>query len=130
MAGGSRLTEHGLMKRTILFAALFVFAAAQAGASIAVFTDGRAMKVASFKPVDEETMQLTLKGGGSLTVPLARVDRIVDDEVVEAAIVAEGKKIVEEQGGVFPKRSWRYSEESTPLFRSRFDQIIVEAAKK
>jgi len=117
------------MKRIALFAVLML-AASQADASIAVFTDGRAMKVASFKALDEETMQLTLKGGGSFTVPLARVDRIVDDEVVEAAIVAEVKKIVEEQGGVFPKRSWRYSEESTPLFRSKFDKIIVEAAKK
>lgn len=117
------------MKRTLLFAAL-ILAATQASASIAVFTDGRSMKVASFKALDEETMQLTLKGGGSFTVPLSRVDRIVDDEVVEAAIVAEVKKIVEEQGGVFPKRSWRYSEESAPLFRSKFDKTIVEAAKK
>ena len=117
------------MKRTLLFAVL-ILAATQASASIAVFTDGRSMKVASFQTLDEETMQLTLKGGGSFTVPLARLDRIVDDEVVEAAIVAEVKKIVEEQGGVFPKRSWRYSEASTPLFRSKFDATIMEAAKK
>jgi membrane-bound lytic murein transglycosylase B len=118
------------MKRIVLLAILSLAAATQASASIAVFTDGRAMKIANFQVVDEETMQLTLKGGGSFTVPLGRVDRIVDDEVVEAAVVAEVQKIVEEQGGVFPKRSWRYSEDSGPLFKSRFDQIIKDAAKK
>jgi membrane-bound lytic murein transglycosylase B len=118
------------MKRIALLAIISLAAATQAGASIAVFTDGRAMKIANFNMVDEETMKLTLKGGGSFTVPLDRVDRIVDDEVVEAAVVAEVKKIVEEQGGVFPKRSWRYSEESGPLFKSRFDQVIKDAAKK
>ncbi|HEV7922478.1 MAG TPA: lytic transglycosylase domain-containing protein [Thermoanaerobaculia bacterium] len=118
------------MKRIALFAIISLAAAAQASASIAVFTDGRAMKIANFQVVDQATMQLTLKGGGSFTVPLDRVDRIVDDEVVEAAVVAEVKKIVEEQGGVFPKRSWRYSDESGPLFKSRFDQIIKDAAKK
>lgn len=118
------------MKRIVLLAILSLAAATQASASIAVFTDGRAMKIANFQMVNEGTLQLTLKGGGSFTVPLERVDRIVDDEVVEAAVVAEVKKIVEEQGGVFPKRSWRYSEESAPLFNSRFDQIIKDAAKK
>jgi soluble lytic murein transglycosylase-like protein len=118
------------MKRIALLAIFSLAAATQASASIAVFTDGRAMKIANFQMVSEGTLQLTLKGGGSLTVPIDRVDRIVDDEVVEAAVVAEVKKIVEEQGGVFPNRSWRYSEESAPLFNSRFDQIIKDAAKK
>ncbi|HKO58376.1 MAG TPA: lytic transglycosylase domain-containing protein, partial [Thermoanaerobaculia bacterium] len=118
------------MKRIALLVIISLAAATQASASIAVFTDGRAMKIANFNMVDEATMRLTLKGGGSFTVPLDRVDRIVDDEVVEAAVVAEVKKIVEEQGGVFPSRSWRYSEESGPLFKSRFDQIIKDAAKK
>ncbi|MBV9494288.1 MAG: lytic transglycosylase domain-containing protein [Acidobacteria bacterium] len=119
------------MKRIVLLAVLSAaLFATQANASIAIFTDGRAMKISNFSMVDDDTMQLTLKNGGSMTVPLDRVDRIVDDEVVEAAVVAEVKKIVEEQGGVFPKRSWRYTEESGPLFKTRFDQLIKEAAKK
>ena len=39
----------------------------------------------------------------------------------------EVEKIAEE--GVFPKRSWRYSENRTPIFRSPFDKTIVEAAR-
>src|SRR5438128_2107614 len=117
------------MKRLILTAVLLC-AAFPASASIALFTDGRAMKIATYKLIDEASIQLTLKSGGSVTMPLSRVERIVDDEVVPAEIVAEVKKIVEEEGGIFPKKSWRYDAASKPIFNSRFDIVIVEAAKK
>jgi membrane-bound lytic murein transglycosylase B len=113
----------------IAFVALALLAAAlPAGASIAVFVDGRSMKVAAFRPLDEERMELTMKNGGSFTVPISRIDRIIDDEVSTPEVVAEVKKILEE--GVFPRRSWRFNESSGPLFRSKFDQTIVEAARK
>ena len=50
--------------------------------------------------------------------------------VVPAAIVEEVKKAVEKDGGVFPTRSWRYDEARGPIFKSKFDKIIIEAAKK
>jgi membrane-bound lytic murein transglycosylase B len=126
-----RQLESGMV-RTSLLAVLVLCLATSASASIAVFTDGRTMKVAKFKPVDEETMQLTFPNGGSMNVPLARVDRIIDDEVVTPEVVAEVKKIVEEhrRQGVFPSRSWRYNATSGPIFRTKFDATIVEAAKK
>jgi membrane-bound lytic murein transglycosylase B len=111
----------------IAMAVLLAFAF-PASASIAVFTDGRTMKVSAFKAVDEQTMRLTMLNGGSITVPLIRVDRIIDDEIMTPEIVAEVKKIVEE--GVFPRRSWRFNDSSGPIFRSKYDKIIVEAAKK
>jgi hypothetical protein len=117
------------MKRLLLSAAV-VFAAIPASASIALFTDGRSMKIEAYKLIDETAIQLTLKSGGSITMPLSRVDRIIDDEVVPAEIVAEVQKIVEAEGGIFPKKSWRYDAASQPIFKSRFDQVIVEAAKK
>ena len=117
------------MLRNALFATILVAAAVPAGASIAVFTDGRSMKVDKFKAV-EDSMQLTLKGGGVVTVPLARIERVIDDEVSTPEIIAEIKKIVEEHHGVFPERSWRYNEASAPLFNTKFNATIVEAAKK
>lgn len=114
------------MKRVLIAAVVFAFAHV-ASASIAVFTDGRAMKIAAYK-VDEETVHLTLKTGGVLSIPMQRVDRIVDDEIITPEVVAEVKKIVE--SGVFPKRSWRYDTASKPLFKTKFDQLIDEAAKK
>jgi soluble lytic murein transglycosylase-like protein len=118
-----------MIRRLLPLFALVVLAF-PASASIALFTDGRAMKISSYKVIGESDVQLSLKSGGAITIPLTRVDRIIDDEVVPAAIVEEVKKAVEKDGGIFPTRSWRYDEARQPIFKSRFDSIIVEAAKK
>jgi soluble lytic murein transglycosylase-like protein len=118
-----------MTKRLLPFIALLALASS-AHASIALFVDGRAMKISAYKVIGESDMQLTLASGGAITVPLTRVDRIVDDEVVPAEIVAEVKKAVEKEGGIFPTRSWRYDDKRGPIFKSKFDQIIVDAAKK
>lgn len=110
--------------------AIAVLAALPAAASIALFTDGRSQKIEAYKLVGENTMQLTLKGGGAITMPLARIDRIIDDEViVKESTPPEVKKAIEQEG-VFPKRSWHYDASRGPLFRSKFDRTIIEAAKK
>jgi hypothetical protein len=115
------------MKRTLLMLATLLSANA-ASASIAIFDDGRTQKIETYA-VEEETIHLTLLGGGKVSLPLTRIERIVDDEIVTAAVVEEVKKIVEE-GGVFPRRSWKFSEESQPLFKSKYNEIIVKAARK
>jgi membrane-bound lytic murein transglycosylase B len=114
------------MKRA-LFALAALFAASTASASIAVFSDGRNMKIDSYV-VQDETIHLIMAGGGKMSMPLTRIERIVDDEVTTPEVVEEVKKIVEE--GVFPKRSWKYSEDSPPLWQSKYNEIIIEAAKK
>jgi soluble lytic murein transglycosylase-like protein len=114
------------MKHTLLTIAVLL-SASTASASIALFVDGRTMKIETYA-VDQDTIHLHMNGGGKLSLPLARVERIVDDEIVTAEVVAEVKKIVEE-GGVFPQRSWRYSDHSRPLFNSGYNDIIIEASK-
>lgn len=116
------------MKRFLL-ALLFAAAALPASASIAVFIDGRSLKVDDFQALEDGTMRLTMKNGGSVVVPITRVDRIIDDEVVTPELVAEVKKLIAD-GGVFPRRSWRFHEASGPIFRSKFDATILEAARK
>lgn len=110
----------------LLAAAVLVFGAIPASASIALFSDGRNMKIESYA-VEEETIHLTIAGGGKLSLPLARIERIVDDEITTPEVVEEVKKIVEE--GVFPRRSWKFSEDSKPLFQSKYNDIIIEAAR-
>lgn len=115
--------------RTLTAAVLLLLLALPASAGIAVFADGRNQKIESYQ-VEGELIRLTLKGGGEISLPLTRVERIVDDEVVTPEVVEEVQKIVDAQGGVFPKRSWRYSEHSKPLWQSKYNEIIVAAAKK
>ena len=115
------------MKRLVLLGA-FVLAALPASASIALFSDGRSMKIVGYKLVDESAIQLTFKNGGAMTMPLTRIERILDDEVIEIEAVPEVKKMIEE--GVFPKRSWRFDAHRAPLFSSKYDKLIIEAAKK
>jgi hypothetical protein len=120
------------MKRLYLLvmgAAVVLAAAMPAGASIALFTDGRTMKIEGYKLVGEVYVQLTMKNGGAITVPLTRVERIVDDEIVPPAIVAEVKKIVEEEG-IFPKQSWHYDGSRGPITKSKFDKFILQAGRK
>lgn len=114
--------------KTVIAVLVTVLAAFPASASIALFTDGRNMKIEAYV-VEEDTIHLTMHGGGRLSLPLARIERIVDDEVVTPEVVEEVKKIVEE-GGVFPRRSWRFSDESKPLFKSKYNDIIVDAARR
>jgi hypothetical protein len=114
------------MKRTLLALAICL-AANAASASIAVFSDGRNMKIESYA-VEEETIHLSFAGGGKMSMALTRIERIVDDEVTTPEVVEEVKKIVEE--GVFPRRSWTYSEVSPPLWQSKYNDIIIAAAKK
>ena len=115
------------MRRLLTLAVLA--AALPAGASIAVFSDGRTSKIDAYQ-VEGDSIRLTLQGGGEMSIPMRRIERIVDDEIVPAAVVEEVKQMVQEQGGVFPKRSWHYHESSGPLWQSQYNDIIIEAAKK
>ncbi len=80
---GLRVAGSRLAVRAVLAAAVVLALAVPASASIAVFTDGRSMKIASYK-VEDDTIRLTLNGGGAISIPLARIDRIVDDDDVAA----------------------------------------------
>jgi len=121
------VSSHFSVRSVLISALLLLCLAIPASASIAVFTDGRSIKISAYKVADD-TMQLTLKSGGVMSLPIQRIDRIVDDEVVTPEVVAEVKKIVE-SGGVFPNRSWRYDASSKPLFKTKFDKLIDDAAK-
>ena len=112
--------------RVLIASLATLLLASSASASIALFSDGRNMKIEAYA-VEEETIHLTMQGGGKLSLPITRIERIVDDEIVTPEVVEEIKKIVEE--GVFPKRSWRFNQYSQPLFQSKYNDIIIEASR-
>ncbi|MFA6958931.1 MAG: lytic transglycosylase domain-containing protein [Thermoanaerobaculia bacterium] len=109
------------MRRFALAALLFL--TLPAGAEIAVFTDGRTQKIDSYR-VEGERMHLVLEGGARIEVPILRVERIVDDEIVE-----EPEQIIAELPSLFPKRSWRYDEASAVTAPPGWEELIRDAAK-
>lgn len=71
------------VRRTALLAGVllaFPGAAFGAGATLVVFEDGRHLRVASFEVVGGDRLAVGLVGGGSMTIPLDVVERIVDEE--------------------------------------------------
>ena len=113
-----------LVKRRILFIALALgAAAAPAGAALAIFGDGRVVKIADYR-VDGPDIEITLPGGGGYTTSLLSVERIVDDEVAAPAA---------EVASLAPRRlaiDLSYRPARKPLFRSSFDRTIDEECRK
>jgi soluble lytic murein transglycosylase-like protein len=60
-----------------------VATAAPARAELVVLTGGEVVKVAAYEAVDEDA-RLTLPAGGTMILPLLRIERVVDDEIVPA----------------------------------------------
>lgn len=111
------------MRKALITAVLMVAGAMPLGAEIALFVDGRSLKIEDYG-VRGTTIELVLPSGGRLTLPLERIERIVDDEVAPPAIA----EAVEEEG--LARKAWRFDEERRPIFSSRYDEIIVAAARK
>ena len=65
-----------------LLAAIAIFAAAPAAAEIVVLRGGETVKVVAYE-VGEQRARLELRGGGVLTLPVLRIERIVEDEIVD-----------------------------------------------
>jgi len=78
--------EPEMLRKVIgqVAAALFTLSALgfafPVGAALVVFEDGRSMRVASYVLKDDDRMELSLHGGGTITIPLDLIDRIVDEE--------------------------------------------------
>ena len=67
--------------RPLLGGLLLLVSALPGSADLVVFSGGHTLKVDRFL-VSGETVRLALSSGGSLVVPLAAIERVVDDEVV------------------------------------------------
>ncbi len=82
------------MRRPAASLALLTFLlAAPASAALVVFEDGRYLKVSAFEVVDDQ-VTLSLRAGGTMTIPLVRVDRIIDDELPPAEAPPPGAPAV------------------------------------
>ncbi|MDQ2870247.1 MAG: lytic transglycosylase domain-containing protein [Acidobacteriota bacterium] len=95
-------------------------------AELVVFEDGRVVKAASYQVRGSE-VEIRLPGGGSYSVDLDRVERIVDDEVIlPPAAVAEARP----PAGAAVTYDMRYQAHRKPLFKTRYDSVIDAEAKR
>jgi len=102
-----------------LVLALLLLAAIPTQAKLAVFVDGRVLHVADAHAEDGHIV-LTLPGGGSLTVPATRIDRVIEDEVPQ-----------EEDTPLPPGEGcpWAWQEQELPS-STPFRDEIASAARK
>ena len=120
----SRMPRPASILGTALLAALVLAAAAPARAELIVFEDGRVVKAAGYRLFEQE-LEIRLPGGGSYRVDLARVERIVDDEVVVDAVLVEGDGLP--PGAIY---DLSYHEGRKPLFGTAYDAVIEREAKR
>lgn len=78
------------LARSLAAVLLALLAAAQVDAKLAVFVDGRVLKVRD-AALEGDRIRLVLPGGGELLVPATRIDRVVEDEVSEPMSVSPPK---------------------------------------
>jgi hypothetical protein len=125
---------------------LLVVVSRPSAATLVVFEDGRHLRVASYEVVDDDRLTVRLVGGGSMTIPLDVVERIVDDEYERPAPAPESASegLASEAFRAAPRSVRVFSENlsSSPglpsssglsfssSFSSPFSSQILEAAKQ
>jgi len=94
-----------------------------ASASLAIFNDGRVVKIADYR-VSGKDIEITLPGGGGYTTSLLTIERIVDDEVAPAP---------PEMDAVKPRKSFpdlSYKPVRNASIHGRYDRLIDEECRK
>jgi hypothetical protein len=118
-------------RRSVLIAALCTLslgalAAVPARGELVILTDGSTVKVTAFESEGEEA-RLTLAFGGRMTLPIGRVERVVDDEVVPPE--PEAAPVMAEAPVPSPPIPLRFSE-GQPVPEGPYGTIIYAAARK
>jgi Transglycosylase SLT domain len=114
------------------FVFAFLGAASGAQATLVVFEDGRHLRVASYEVVEGDRLTVGLVGGGSMTIPVDVVERIVDEEYErpEPSIPGDADRIAA-LSPAETSRSVRAFTESSSLSSSfPFSSQILEAARE
>ena len=133
----------GMLHLLLVWSGLFllIFVSDASAASLVVFEDGRHLRVASYEVVDDDRLTVGLVGGGSMTIPLDVVERIVDEEyerLPDAGKVGTGAGIAAEPlaGEKRSVRAFSKNASSSSVLAlssslsSPFSFQILEAAKQ
>lgn len=113
----------------IVLSGLLLAGALPARGVLVVFGDGRLLRVEAYQLEDEERIALSLPGGGTITIPLELVDRIVDEEYERPRPGNAGDGgAVASAPDARSRRSVRAFEENL-LVASLYSKEILDAAK-
>ena len=96
-----------------------------ARAELVVFDDGRVVKAASYRVLGDE-LEIGVPGGGSYRVDLARVERIVDDEVAPP----EERAALPAAAPAAAAYDLSYRAGRRPLFHTPYDGLIDAEARR
>jgi len=105
---------------------LGLLGAAPARAELVVLTDGNVLKVTAYEAAGEQAW-ITLSFGGRMTVPIERVERVVDDEIVPAPPADEVAAAVADAPA--PPIPLRFAE-GQPVPEGPYGSLIYETAKR
>ncbi len=104
-------------------AAIALATAPAAEADLVVLTDGSVLKVVAFEAEDESAILIFAKGG-SMRLPLLRIERVLDDEVVPQP--EKAAEVLEATAASYPVRFV----EGSVAPRTAYGDLILAAARK
>lgn len=107
----------------LAFTAAGLAAAAPARAELVILTDGSVVKVDSYE-TDGEQARLVFAAGGRMTLPITRIERVVDDEVIPEP---EPPPEVAAAGAALVALDF---DESQPVPEGPYGELIYEAARR
>jgi len=110
----------------ILVPLLCLGGAVAARAELVVLTDGNVLKVKAYEAVGEQAW-IALLVGGRMTVPIERVERVVDDEVIPEPPAPPVADVVAEAPA--PPIPLRFADDQ-PVPEGPYGGLIYEAAKR
>jgi soluble lytic murein transglycosylase-like protein len=105
--------------------AFLSFGLAPARAELVILVDGNVMKAADFEAVGEQA-RVTLPSGGRITLPIDRVDRVLDDEYTPPPPPAAAVAATEASKPVVPLKF----EESQKVPDGPYGKMIYETARR
>lgn len=108
------------MRHLLSIVALVAAVALPMYGDLVLLDNDRHLKVEGYR-VEGGVVHLQTLEGGAIEIPLARVERIIDDEVE-----AEIHSPMPETEAL--ERGWRYNRDQKPIFRSRYDDWIMQLA--
>ncbi len=122
---------HGLrpsiVSRLLVFGLLAFGGLAPARAELVILADGNVMKVAAFE-ADGDLARLTFPRGGRITLPITRVERVIDDEVEpEPETPPAAPVTAESQEAPVPLR---FEEAQAKVPEGPYGPLIFEAARR